>query len=356
MASKNPANHVLELLTSPERRTMRRGGRALVGEVVEHRLDGLIALRRELAATADPPEESFEAGYRAAVIDWLATAEAMMVPQRREREARRLLVDNPAWWQVLEAARDHLVTPTETKGLLDTSAPTATRVLAALREAGVLEVVPAPKERPHRLTALGTRLLSERDATISTPVARPATAGGIFDPLPEVYAEPVFRSRLAEAFYEARASGAPLAVLHIDIDRFSEFNDRYGLEVGDHVLAQCAASVLETVRATTRDAVVGRQRNCDRFLVMYPASLDDACELAERIKGAASDLELPAIVETRPTASIGVVAMPEISFDDPTDLLQRAREATRMAKDAGRDRVMAAPTVVAEGSGTVRKS
>lgn len=330
---------------------MRRGGRALVGEVVEQRLDGLIALRRELATTEDPPEESFEAGYRAAVIDWLATAEAMLVPQRRERDARRLLVDNPAWWSVLEAARDHLVTPTETRELLDTSAPTATRVMAALRDAGVLEVVPAPKERPHRLTAMGTRLLGEREATTTAPV--PRLGNGIFDPLPEVYTEPVFRSRLADAFYQARASGSPLAVLHIDLDRFSEFNDRYGLEVGDHVLAQCAASVLETVRATTRDAVVGRQRNCDRFMVMYPASLDDATELAERIKGAASDVELPDIVQTRPTASIGVVAMPGIASEDPTDLLQRAREATRKAKDAGRDRVFAEPEVVAEGSGEV---
>jgi diguanylate cyclase (GGDEF)-like protein len=331
---------LLELLASADRRALRRGGRGLVFEILDQRAPELAALRRELAEVADPPEESFAAGYRAAVTDWLAAVEAALAPAARERAARRLLTDHPHWWALLRAADEHFVTPTEACGLLGTSLPTASRALASLREAGVLDRVPAGKERPHRLTLLGARLLASAPAEAGAPAGAPALA--LYDPVPEVYAEPVFRSRLADEVREARASGGALSLLHIDIDRFTEVNDRYGFEVGDHVLARCATTVLEAARELTADAVVGRQRNGDKFLVLAPASAADARELAERIAGKARDLELPGIVAAPPTASIGVASL-GTTLDDPLDLMREAREASRQAKQAGGDRVVMSP-------------
>jgi diguanylate cyclase (GGDEF)-like protein/PAS domain S-box-containing protein len=140
--------------------------------------------------------------------------------------------------------------------------------------------------------------------------------------------------RLRLALARARRSGAQVAVLYLDIDRFKEINDRFGHAAGDALLKDFAARLRASVRATDTVARFGG----DEFVVL----LDDlkerehALRVAEKVVG---DCRQPLRLEggeVIATASIGVAyATPAISEEA---LLKSADAALYDAKADGRDR------------------
>jgi diguanylate cyclase (GGDEF)-like protein len=142
---------------------------------------------------------------------------------------------------------------------------------------------------------------------------------------------------------QARRREAPLSVLMLDIDHFKRFNDSFGHEVGDRVLAVFA----RTLQARLRSGDFVARYGGEEFTAVLPgAGLEEARLLAERLRAGLEALELgpPDFPEgCRITASLGVAAFPEHGADGEA-LLQSADRALYLAKGQGRNRVVAAPS------------
>jgi len=140
-------------------------------------------------------------------------------------------------------------------------------------------------------------------------------------------------------FAQARESGKPLCVLLLDIDHFKKVNDQLGHQVGDQVLTAVAQCIEEQVRSLDR---VGRNGG-EEFLVLLPGtSLEEAAEVAERVRLAVSRLVIEGVPGDHPIhVSIGCAEYkPE--DDNLGELIRRADEAMYAAKLAGRNRVVKA--------------
>lgn len=142
-----------------------------------------------------------------------------------------------------------------------------------------------------------------------------------------------------KGFSQAREEGKPLCVLLLDIDHFKKVNDRLGHHVGDLVLTAVAQCIEEQLRSLDR---VGRNGG-EEFLVLLPDTrLEEAVEVAERIRNQVARLHIEGVPEDHPIhVSIGCAeCRPE--DDNLGELVRRADEAMYSAKLAGRNRVVRA--------------
>jgi diguanylate cyclase (GGDEF)-like protein/PAS domain S-box-containing protein len=103
------------------------------------------------------------------------------------------------------------------------------------------------------------------------------------DPLTGLANRLLLTDRLRLALARSARTGAQIAVLYLDIDRFKEINDRFGHAAGDALLRDFAARLRSSVRASDTVARFGG----DEFVVL----LDDikepehAMRVAEKIVG-----------------------------------------------------------------------
>lgn len=133
-------------------------------------------------------------------------------------------------------------------------------------------------------------------------------------------------------------SGSETAILFCDIDRFKEINDEHGHAAGDEVLRTVGERVASTIRSDDYAARIGG----DELLILLPGvhSIDEATEVAEKIREVASQrVALPGDVGLCPRLSIGVTLLRRGETTD--ELVERADDAMYLAKNAGRDRVVA---------------
>jgi diguanylate cyclase (GGDEF)-like protein len=132
--------------------------------------------------------------------------------------------------------------------------------------------------------------------------------------------------------------GLPLSVLFADLDDFKRINDRFGHPAGDEALRTFAALLRGELRGIDTAARMGGEE----FAVLLPGTdHDGAVAVAERIRHALDVRELmrETVGGHGLTTSIGVV---QYRSGTPDELLSRADAALYRAKEAGRDRVMAA--------------
>lgn len=131
-------------------------------------------------------------------------------------------------------------------------------------------------------------------------------------------------------------SGQPLSVILADIDKFKNFNDKFGHQVGDDILKHFAGLFSANIRKTD---TFGRWGG-EEFLIICPdtpAKL--AANIAEKLR---ARLEaLPIEQAGTITSSFGIAEMAE--GDLPQTFLNRADMALYRAKGKGRNRVEIAP-------------
>ena len=99
----------------------------------------------------------------------------------------------------------------------------------------------------------------------------------------------------------------PLSVLMIDVDHFKQYNDRFGHQMGDKLLAEVAALFKRTTRSIDYAARYGG----DEFLLLlHEVSSDDARMLADRVRRAVASAKFGPDEHTV-TVSIGIASYPE---------------------------------------------
>jgi diguanylate cyclase (GGDEF)-like protein len=174
------------------------------------------------------------------------------------------------------------------------------------------------------------------------------------DPLTGLANRRSANAMLDQMFARSRRSGAPLGVLSLDLDLFKQVNDRYGHETGDTVLAEVARLLTMSCRAGDVVARVGGEE----FLILLPDTDDlGTLVVAEEIRVLVADVIVPPMTD-RMTASLGASTLREDETSTLT-LLRRVDIALYQAKQAGRNRVVMAPSPptrqpVAESSWGVR--
>lgn len=148
--------------------------------------------------------------------------------------------------------------------------------------------------------------------------------------------------RIEQEWAAAQRSHRPLAAMVIDVDEFKQINDAYGHDVGDAVLRQVAAALKSGVRV--QDVVC--RFGGDEFLVICPdTTLEAAQACAERMRHAVETVSVGAGTSKR-SGSISVgVAVREAAMADFDALIKRADQGLFIAKERGRNRVVAAQAV-----------
>ena len=152
------------------------------------------------------------------------------------------------------------------------------------------------------------------------------------DGLTSTFNRRYFIDRLHAEIRFAHRHEKSLALLFVDIDHFKAINDEHGHAAGDAVLVGAVRAMRAHLRAEDQLGRLGGEE----FLVVLPDTPDDAAtRVAEKLREEVAAAPGPVPV----TCSIGVATW---DGETPELLLRRADEALYAAKDAGRDRVIAA--------------
>lgn len=125
-----------------------------------------------------------------------------------------------------------------------------------------------------------------------------------------------------------------VSILILDIDHFKSINDNFGHPFGDQVLREIATLLSHSAR---KEDVVTRFGG-EEFVILF-----DACEQADAVAKAEKVREW--IEQLKPdghtiTASFGVTEF-KLSDDTLEQMIKRADQALYMAKESGRNRVIA---------------
>jgi diguanylate cyclase len=143
---------------------------------------------------------------------------------------------------------------------------------------------------------------------------------------------------LDEETARAQRTDIPCSVAIIDLDFFKRINDQFGHPAGDEALRTFGIGLFANIRAIDR---LGRYGGEEFLLVLPDATLEQAVHTLDRLRLIISELDWSAILgDTNLTMSVGVCAVRKEESVDA--LLARADAALYRAKDAGRNRVVAA--------------
>lgn len=179
--------------------------------------------------------------------------------------------------------------------------------------------------------ALKAMLQGQVDALSQAIQPDPST---IRDPLTGLLTHSYFQEALGKAVAEAHRYAGTFSLLVVDIDYFDPINRRHGYAVGDQVLALVAQAVRETMRTSDLVSRFGG----DEVAAMLPKTdLDGAWILAERIRERVEALDV--LIDGAAVPVVVSAGVAELRPQETADALEeRARQAVRSAKLAGRNR------------------
>ena len=158
------------------------------------------------------------------------------------------------------------------------------------------------------------------------------------DPLTQVSNRRPFLKNLDSQFDNAQRRGLPMSVAMLDVDHFKRINDTYGHDAGDKALQQLSRMLIREFRSID---LVGRLGGEEFALVFPDTDLIGAYAACDRLR---SMVELNEILadahKIRLTVSIGLTEITG-NASDAAALLKRADELLYVAKNSGRNQVMA---------------
>ena len=159
------------------------------------------------------------------------------------------------------------------------------------------------------------------------------------DPLTGAYNRRTFHDIAERELARAVRAGQPLSIIVVDIDHFRPVNEQHGNRTGDEVLRKVA----DLIRTALRKEDMLVRYGGEEFLVMLPeVPGPGAVVVAGRVRKA---VEAQAIEfdghSLKLTVSVGVSARLDEGPESIETLLRRADEALALAKQRGRNRVVA---------------
>ncbi|MGB5812611.1 MAG: EAL domain-containing protein [Polyangiales bacterium] len=156
-----------------------------------------------------------------------------------------------------------------------------------------------------------------------------------FDQLTSLPNRTLLRERVDHALRRATRSGAGVATLVLDMDRFKEINDMLGHEIGDKLLIEAARRIRDSVRDQDTVARLGG----DEFAVILEgvSEAKEVLPVVERIMTSLEALDQIDGHEVSSSTSIGIAMYPD-NGNDLSELLRAADLAMYQAKSSGRGR------------------
>lgn len=177
--------------------------------------------------------------------------------------------------------------------------------------------------------------LALRDANRALEEEKTSLARALLeDPLTGISNRRHMDSELARICVHATESRRPVCVGMIDVDRFKQFNDRYGHPAGDAALRKIASALQGVARRADLIARYGGEE----FAFVLPGTADPA-PVMDKFLAVVADLAITH--EDSPTGLLSISCGAVVSLtaaETPLQLLQASDEALYEAKLAGRDR------------------
>jgi len=200
---------------------------------------------------------------------------------------------------------------------------------ARIRDSAVEDQLVEMTARAIEYRGRDATVIALRDLTETARAQRAIEHLASHDPLTAL----VNRAAFDIGLHEAVRTGAPFALIAVDLDRFKAVNDLFGHGAGDAILIRVARILDDCVRAQDLVARVGG----DEFVVLQRdiASADDARRLAARILTRFAEEMDSARDPMAVGCSLGVVTYPRDGCD-PETLRHNADVALYRAKQDGR--------------------
>jgi diguanylate cyclase (GGDEF)-like protein len=160
-----------------------------------------------------------------------------------------------------------------------------------------------------------------------------------YDSLTGVYTRRYWFERSRQEIERSQRFGYKACCLMADVDRFKDFNDRYGHLVGDAILVEVSKIIRETIRQIDLLGKYGGEEFC---LLLTETDMENAVYAAERIRQAIAQRLIHVYDEDLSvTISIGVSVFPA-GGTGLEELIDAADRALYQAKQQGRNRVCTA--------------
>ncbi len=175
---------------------------------------------------------------------------------------------------------------------------------------------------------------------VEEAVQRNLYNAAVRDGLTGVFNKRYLMERFEQEFAWATRNGRPLALVIFDLDHFKRVNDTFGHDAGDAVLREVAGRAGVAIR---REDVLARYGGEEFVLLMRETDLYLAMDVSERIRKALRRNPVEAGAASIPiTASIGIATSRDRGVETTNDLFQIADRRLYVAKQTGRDRLVAA--------------
>ncbi len=202
----------------------------------------------------------------------------------------------------------------------------------------------APPEPPRQdIDGLATEL-EQRTTELETAQQTLGRLAGL-DAVTSLANHSAFQEFLRGEWRRALREASSISVLMIDIDRFSEYNDRFGHQIGDECLVKIGRKITDNVRRP--GDLVARYGGEEFAVVMSRTDKQGALPVAHRICAGVEGLALDhpeSDVSPCVTVSVGVAtSTPAVDANwEELALVTEATVALGRAKKSGRNRVSTA--------------
>ncbi len=190
--------------------------------------------------------------------------------------------------------------------------------------------------------------LTERDGRLTEVIARRAAAivESQYDALSGLGTRGALERRAAAVLSGSGTTG--WSALYVDVDQLHSVNDRFGMHIGDTVIARLG----ELIRKRLPPGALAARISGDRFAALLPSGVEEVGRFAEALRAGAELLGV-ADAEARVPVSISIgVARVERGARDLAHALTASETACKAAKDRGRNRIAVYET---GDSGIVRR-
>lgn len=145
-----------------------------------------------------------------------------------------------------------------------------------------------------------------------------------------------FEDALARECRRSDRYELPLSLVLLDLDRFKAFNDTFGHDAGNRMLAEVGVAVIESLRASDLAARFGGEE----LAVLVQGSAREAVEVAERIRTRVARIHVPVAGGRRAGVTVSAGVAEYVRGTGHGELVvDQADKALYAAKAGGRDRV-----------------